>query len=130
MEAGWEAEQVVRQVARAADRSDIATMMSHFSDDAVLEVGDRTVTGRDAIFTFFGGDKASPGDRERTKHIVTNTVVSGEGDELALTSYWQVLRSWGVANWGRYEDRLARIGGSRKIVNRRVESEGQVARPS
>jgi 3-phenylpropionate/cinnamic acid dioxygenase small subunit len=121
---------VVLRVARCADRSDISAMVGHFSETAVLEVGERTVEGREAIFQFFGG--GSPGDTptERTKHVVTNTIVSPEGDELVATSYFQVLRSWGVANWGRYEDRLADTAGTWQIVHRKVLVDGQVARPA
>lgn len=117
-------------VARCADQSDIAGMMGHFGESAVLEVGDRRVEGRDAIFEFFGGGTARPATAERTKHVITNTLVVPDGDELVATSYFQVLRSWGVANWGRYEDRLAGGDGAWKIVRRAVLVDGQVPRPS
>jgi hypothetical protein len=66
----------------------------------------------------------------RTKHVVSNTVVSFDGDDIVATSYFQVLRSWGLANWGRYDDRLADSGGGWQIVHRRVTVDGQVARPT
>jgi hypothetical protein len=130
MEAGWEAQQVVLRVARCADRSDIETMMSYFSEAAVLEVGDSTVEGRDAIFQFFGGGSATEAKAERTKHVVTNTIVEPADDELVATSYFQVLRSWGVATWGRYEDRVAIAGGTGQIVRRKVLVDGQASRPA
>jgi len=130
VEAGWEAQQVVLQVARSADRSDIPGMVSHFSETAVLKVGERIVEGREAIFQFFGGGTPSTPATERTKHVVTNTIVAPDADELVATSYFQVLRSWGVANWGRYEDRLAHTGGAWKIVHRQVTVDGQIARPA
>jgi 3-phenylpropionate/cinnamic acid dioxygenase small subunit len=123
---------VILRVARGADRSDIAGMMSHFSESAVLEVGERRVEGRDAIFEFFGGGgQGGAPASERTKHVITNSLIDAapEGEGLAATSYFQVLRSWGVANWGRYEDRLAEVDGSWKIVHRRVVVDGQVPRP-
>jgi 3-phenylpropionate/cinnamic acid dioxygenase small subunit len=104
-------------------------MMGNFAEDAVLEVGDRTVTGRDSIFEFFGGGSSSDAATERTKHVVTNTIVAAEAGELLVTSYFQVLRSWGIANWGRYEDRMAAADGTWQIVRRKVVVDGQVARP-
>ena len=129
MDGGWEAEQVVRRVARCADRSDIAAMVENFSEDAVLDVGERTTEGRDAIFEFFGGATAVPSENERSKHVVTNTTIDADGDALVATTYFQVLRSWGLANWGRYVDRLAESGGTWKIVHRTVVVDGNVARP-
>jgi 3-phenylpropionate/cinnamic acid dioxygenase small subunit len=130
VEAGWEAQQVVLRVARGADRSDIPAMVSHFRENAVLEVGERTVEGREAIFQFFGGGTPSTSPTERTKHVITNTIVAPDGDELMVTSYFQVLRSWGIANWGRYEDRLVATSGTWQIVNRKVFVDGQIARPA
>lgn len=86
--------------------------------------------GREAIFEFFGGGTPSGAATERTKHVITNTIVSGEGDELSTISYFQVLRSWGLANWGRYEDRFTNAGGTWQIAHRKVISDGQVPRPA
>jgi 3-phenylpropionate/cinnamic acid dioxygenase small subunit len=130
MDNGWEAQQVILGVARCSDRSDLATMMQHFAEQAVLVVGDRRVEGRDAIFEFFGGAAATIVEKERTKHVITNTLVAEEGDDLVTTSYFQVLRSWGIANWGRYHDRLARRDGRLQIIQRQVEVDGQIARPT
>jgi 3-phenylpropionate/cinnamic acid dioxygenase small subunit len=105
-------------------------MMGYFGDQAVIVVGDRTVDGRDAIFEFFGGAKATIATKERSKHVVTNTLVTEDGDELVTTSYFQVLRSWGIANWGRYNDRLARRDGRLQIIRREVVVDGQIARPT
>ena len=130
MDGGWEAEQVVRRVARCADRSDIAAMVENFSEDAVLDVGGRTTEGRDAIFEFFGGSSPSAlSDTERTKHVVTNTTIDADGDAVVATSYFQVLRSWGLANWGRYVDRLTEGAGTWKIVHRTVVVDGNIPRP-
>lgn len=129
MEGAWEAQQVVLRAARCADRSDIAGLADLFGEDAVLDAGGRTVEGRQAIFEFFGGAKAAPTDKERTKHVITNTLVDPDGDALVTTSYWQVLRSWGVANWGRYIDRLERNGDRWHIVHRSVLVDGNIPRP-
>ena len=129
MEREWQVQQVVLRVARCADRSDITGMVGHFSEDAVLDVGGRKTEGRDAIFEFFGGPTAKPADRERSKHVVTNTVVDTDGDALVTTSYYQVVRSWGVANWGRYVDRFVESDRTWRIVERTVFSDGNVPRP-
>jgi SnoaL-like domain len=129
MERGWDAQQVVLRVARCADRSDIAGMVANFSADAVLDVGGRITQGRDAIFEFFGGPSATPSDKERTKHVLTNTTLESDGDALVATSYFQVLRSWGLANWGRYVDRLVESDGRWSIVQRTVLVDGNLPRP-
>ncbi len=129
MDGEWEAEQVVRRVARCADRSDIGAMVELFSEDAVLDVGGRITNGRDAIFEFFGGATAAPSEKERTKHVVTNTTFDADADALVATSYFQVLRSWGIANWGRYVDRLVENSGTCRIVRRTVLVDGNIPRP-
>jgi ketosteroid isomerase-like protein len=129
VDGGWEAEQVVLRVARCADRSDIAAMVENFSKDAVLDVGGQTTKGRDAIFEFFGGAAAAPSENERTKHVVTNTTLDADGDTVVATSYFQVLRSWGLATWGRYVDHLAESAGTWRIVHRTVVVDGNVPRP-
>jgi ketosteroid isomerase-like protein len=129
MKGGWEAQQVVLRVARCADRSDVTALVANFSEDAALDVGGRTVEGREAIFEFFGGSNAVPSETERTKHVLTNTLLDADGDALVATSYWQVLRSWGVANWGRYVDRLVLDGDTWRIVHRSVLVDGNVPRP-
>jgi SnoaL-like domain len=129
MEGGWEVQQVVLRVARCSDRTDIAGLVENFSEDAVLDAGGRSVQGRDAIFELFGGSNAAPSDKERTKHVVTNTLLDGDTDGVVATSYWQVLRSWGLANWGRYMDRLVHNGVRWQIVHRSVLVDGNIERP-
>lgn len=130
MEGGWEAQQVIVRVARCSDRSDVSSLVANFTDDAVVEAGGRRVEGREALVEFFGGAGATPSETERTKHVVTNTLVEAHGDDLRTTSYWQVLRSWGVANWGRYLDRLVRDDGEWRIAERTVVVDGNVPRPA
>ena len=129
MEGGWEAQQVILRVARCSDRSDVPGLVANFTDDVVLEAGGRTVEGRDALFEFFGGAHATPVETERTKHVVTNTLVETDGDGLRTTSYWHVLRSWGIANWGRYLDRLVHADGEWRIAQRTVLVDGNLSRP-
>ena len=129
MEDQWKVQQVVLRVARCSDRSDVTALMANFSDDAVLDAGGRTVEGRDAVFEFFGGANAKPTENERSKHVVTNTLVDTDGDALVTTSYWQVLRSWGLANWGRYIDRFVADGDDWRIAHRAVLVDGNIPRP-
>jgi hypothetical protein len=132
MDGSWEIQQVVLRVARCSDRADVPALVDNFSDDAVLEAGGRTVAGRPALLEFFGGGRAAaPPDRERTKHVVTNTLLDGsaDADSVVATSYFQVLRSWGVANWGRYVDRMVRNGDGWRIAQRTVFVDGNIPRP-
>ena len=132
MDGGWEIQQVVLRVARCSDRADVPALVDNFTDDGVLEAGGRTVAGRDALFEFFGGGRAPvPPDNERSKHVVTNTLLEAGADAGAAvtTSYFQVLRSWGVANWGRYVDRMVRDGDRWRIAHRSVFVDGNIPRP-
>jgi ketosteroid isomerase-like protein len=129
MEDQWKVQQVVLRVARCSDRSDVEALVANFSHDAVLDAGGRTVEGRDALFEFFGGANAKPTEKERSKHVVTNTLVDTDGDALVTNSYFQVLRSWGVANWGRYVDRFVADGDEWRIAHRSVQVDGNIARP-
>jgi hypothetical protein len=132
VDGGWEIQQVVLRVARCSDRADVPGLVDNFTDNAVLEAGGRTVAGRDALFEFFGGARAPVApDNERSKHVVTNTLLEPGADagQVASTSYFQVLRSWGVANWGRYVDRMVREGDRWRIAHRTVFVDGNIPRP-
>ncbi len=129
MEDQWKAQQVVLRVARCSDRLDVEALVANFSDDAVLDAGGRTVQGREALFEFFGGANAKPTENERSKHVLTNTLVDADGDALVTTSYFQVLRSWGLATWGRYVDRFVGDGGEWRIAHRSVHVDGNIPRP-
>ncbi len=129
MDNGFEIQQAVLRVARCSDRSDVPGILANYTDDGVLDAGGRTAEGRDALFEFFGGAAAKPTDNERSKHVITNTLLEQDGDAIVSTSYWQVLRSWGIANWGRYVDRFVDDGGAWKISRRTVFVDGNIPRP-
>ena len=82
--------------------------------------------------------------REMSKTIKTYamcTVVHGETDaqaEDAVRRYDEaadvgalanMLRSWGVATWGRYVDRIVREGDQWRIAHRTVFVDGNIPRP-
>ena len=126
-------QQVVFDVARCSDMARVDLMMASFAEHAVLDLGARQVRGRDAIAEYFSGGKPPDGDRERTKHVISNVLVEVDagGERASSTSYFQVLRSFGLAVWGRYHDRFERTDGRWLIVERRVVSDGQAPpRPS
>jgi hypothetical protein len=132
MQGDGEIQQVVFRVARCSDLADVPGLVDNFRDDAVLEAGGRSVQGRPALLEFFGGGRpAPPNDRERTKHVVTNTLLDPgtDANSVMATSYFQVLRSWGVATWGRYVDRIVREGHEWRIAHRTVFVDGNIPRP-
>jgi ketosteroid isomerase-like protein len=130
MEGGFDIQQVVLRVARCSDRLDVPALVDNFTDDGALEAGGRSVEGRAALLKFFGGGgQAAPTETERSKHIVTNTLLEMDGDVVVSTSYFQVMRSWGVANWGRYVDRVVRDGDRWRIKQRSVVVDGNIPRP-
>ena len=79
---------------------------------------------RKTVLTYEGGSPF-------TKHVVTNTLLEAGTDpgSVVSTSYFQVLRSWGVANWGRYVDRMAQEGDRWRIAHRSVFVDGNIPRP-
>jgi hypothetical protein len=63
--------------------------------------------------------------------VVTNTLLDtgADADATVATSYFQVRRSWGVANWGRYVDRMVRERDRWRIAHRTVFVDGNIPRP-
>lgn len=121
--------QIVYRMARSSDRNDIAGLVDAMADDAQLVVGDRTITGRHAIFEFFGGPGATLAERERSKHVITNVLVDKTNDGYRTTAYFQVLRSWGLASWGRYVDDFVDGDNGWIVLRREVIPDGNLDRP-
>jgi len=62
-------ERVVLTVARRSDEGLIDAVVDLFADDAVLDVGSRSVRARSELLDFFGPGRTSDPDRQRSKHV-------------------------------------------------------------
>lgn len=99
------------------DAGDFDGVGELFGDAGRLRADDGTVlaSGGRQIAAFYAGLVRLHDDRPRTKHVVANTVLDEEGDEIVARSTFVVLQATGdlplqpiIA--GRYVDRFRRDG--------------------
>lgn len=115
-----------------ADRGRFAEVAALFAADGVLEVvgiGGARADGRDAVRAFLEGvgddvrgGAPPPG---RMQHHVASTWIDLETpDRASASSYFTVMTAAGVDHWGRYRDRLVRVGDRWLFAHRRVDTDG------
>ena len=94
----------------AVDEGDADAFANTFTPDGVFTVGDQAeMRGHDALRAFVEGRVGVAARR----HVVSNFLVDGDGDEASLRAYLQVVArvddgSLRVATQGTYDDRLVR----------------------
>jgi hypothetical protein len=105
-------------------------MVELFAPDAVMEVGDRTYEGRDAIcsiFTSAADAIAGDGPPAVLRHLTATHQIDVTGPTDARSRcYFQVLMTHGLDHWGRYLDEFRVVDGSWRFANRRVITDGRV----
>lgn len=105
-------------------------MLALFTEDAVLEVPERSFTGRAAIRGFFESVSAGEGDRPRVRairHYTATLQIDLESQREARgRCYYQVLTEAGLDHWGRYVDRYRREDGRWLFAHRAVSVDGAV----
>lgn len=109
------------------DTGRFAQVIELFADDAVMEAGGRTYSGRDEIATIFTGTRDSWHDSAQqtgAPPYVRHCVATHQIDLVDRThargrSYYSVLMNHGLDHWGRYIDDYAEIDG-RWLFTRRV----------
>jgi ketosteroid isomerase-like protein len=108
-----------------ADYNPPAHMREMFTADGVFEVPAMNLhfTGIDAIVGFFTASREADSS---ARHVISNVVVEGAGDQATSSAYLQVLGlKDGQATplaFGRYIDRLSRGADGRwRLAHRRVE---------
>ncbi|HVV29374.1 MAG TPA: nuclear transport factor 2 family protein [Mycobacteriales bacterium] len=127
-----EAERIVLAYARCADERRGADLVALFTDDGVVDLGEKQLTGKAELAAFYGGNKPVT-DRtapQRTKHFITNVVAESTGSDTASAQcYFQMFQPTGLAVWGRYLDDLVRTDGGWRIARRTVVVDGTTTPP-
>jgi len=105
------------------DAGRLDAMLALFTEDAVLEVPERSFSGRAAIRGFFESVSAGEDGRPRVRvlrHFTATLQIDLESEREARgRCYYQVLTEAGLDHWGRYVDRYRREG-ERWLFSRRV----------
>ena len=106
-----------------------------FAEDAVMEIPNETMEGRDAIAAMFrrtqqrvlaSGEGGGP--RPHVRHFTATLQIDIEDEDHARSRcYYQVLMPHGLDHWGRYIDQYARIDGRWLFAHRRVTVDGSRA---
>ncbi len=132
----WEltARELIRETlaryAHCADRGQFAEMVTLFTDDGVLEIdGQPKLEGRAAIKAFLTRTKISRGAGSANPyirhHVSSVTIDLLDADSATAASYFQAITERGPDHWGRYRDRLSRVGDVWLFAHRRVRLDGR-----
>jgi hypothetical protein len=118
--------------ADAGDRLRLEDVAATFAPDGVLEVKGRApAVGRDAIVAMLSDRSSRPRPSTEPffiRHFITNVrFVSVTPDEIHSTAYFLVLTPDGPDHWGRYRDRLVRVGERWLLGHRLVAVDAAVA---
>ncbi|MDX2169174.1 MAG: nuclear transport factor 2 family protein [Deltaproteobacteria bacterium] len=117
---------LVYAYAERLDAGDLAGVAALFAD-ATLRGGrsGRAPRGRDAVLALFRGTVRLYDDLPCTKHVITNLVVTLDGDRASSRCAFTVLQArpglpLQAILAGRYHDRWQRHGGSWRFAERLV----------
>jgi len=114
---------------RCADSGRSAELAGLFTDDGVLRTDVGDARGPTAITAFLEDARrslaASPSGAGRIRHHVSSVHVTfPTRDEARATSYFLAVTAIGPDHWGRYRDRLARVGDEWRFTQRAATVEG------
>ena len=115
--------------AHCADTGRFTELGALFTDDGVLEIDGRSpLQGRAAIEAFLTGTKtniAANLTRPLIRHHVSSIHIEVHNpDSASAASYFLAITERGPDNWGRYRDRLVRVGEQWLFRHRRVRPDG------
>ena len=109
---------------RALDNGEVETVVACFTPDAVLKSPVVDVTGHDEIRAFAGRFAAQLAAGTQFRHMVTNIVVTVDGEHATATAYLLVLITENGAHRtlppGRYECDLVKEQGVWRFARRTV----------
>ena len=120
----------ITRYAHCADRGRFADLAELFTEDGILEIEGRPpLQGRAAIVAFLGNIKtnlAAGAARPFIRHHVSSIeiAVDSPGDAAAW-SYFLAVTDHGPDHWGRYRDRLTRVGDRWLFRHRLVRPDGR-----
>ena len=113
-------QQLAGRYNHAIDSGDGSAFAETFIDGGVLDAGS-PIEGRDALEQFA---KGLPAAFTNPRHVASNIVVEGDGDQARLRAYVQMWATLGdppqptLVAQGRYDDTLAKVGGDWRFVRR------------
>jgi SnoaL-like domain len=119
----------VASYVRFADTGRSEDLAALFTEDGVLRTDAGEARGPAAITAFLEDAKrslaADPRGAGRIRHHVSSLYVTFPTPEQArATSYFLAVTAAGPDHWGRYRDRLARVGGEWRFTEREAAVEG------
>jgi hypothetical protein len=107
----------------AIDSGDAEGFLATFVETGVLEAGGTEINGHAALRKF--ALRVAAGSAARSpRHIASNLVVDGDGDQATLKAYLQMFVLAGeppqatIATSGTYDDTLTKEDGTWKFVRR------------
>jgi len=120
---------VIARYNHAGDRGRLDELVACFSEHGVMDLADLPdLIGREAIRRHLEGvvrDLAAGTTRATLRHHVASTLIELTGEDTATaSSYFSVYTEVGLDHWGRYRDRLARVGEAWLLAHRRVRVDG------
>jgi ketosteroid isomerase-like protein len=121
--------ETLARYAHCADTGRFAELVELFTADAVLEIdGRQPVNGRQAILAFLTTTKTSLSatlERPFIRHHTSSVTIDIHGpDDASAASYFLAITERGPDHWGRYRDRLRRVGDRWLFRHRRVRVDG------
>lgn len=124
-------EQIRHLIARynhAGDRGRLDELVACFTEDGVLDLEEVELRGRDAIRRHLSRvveDLVQATTVASLRHHVASVLIELAGeDKASASSYFSVYTEVGLDHWGRYRDRLERVGEAWLIAHRRVRVDG------
>jgi hypothetical protein len=131
----WELEareairETIARYAHYADRGRFAELVALFTADGTLEIDGRPpLAGHAAILAFLASTQRSMGStlaHPYIRHHVSSLTVELHGpDDARAASYFLAITERGADHWGRYRDRLGRVGEQWLFRHRHVRVDG------
>ncbi len=120
---------VIARYNHAGDHGRLDELVACFTEDGVMDLADLPeLRGREAIRGHLSSvvdELAAATTRATLRHHVASTLIELIGDDTATaSSYFSVYTEIGLDHWGRYRDRLARVGDAWLLAHRRVQVDG------
>ncbi|HEX4244358.1 MAG TPA: nuclear transport factor 2 family protein [Acidimicrobiales bacterium] len=114
-------QQLAARYNHAIDSGDSAAFAGSFVEDGVLHAGELLVQGRVALEQFGQSFHTSV---RAPRHVATNLVIDGHGDQATLRAYVQMYALLGdpprqqITASGTYDDTLSKVEGNWRFVRR------------
>ncbi len=116
-------EDLVNRYCHNADYNPPESMRDLFVPEAIWEVPamDLRCEGIDAIVAFFTQSRAGV---DSFRHVISNLVVEGDGDQATAACYLQVIKvvedPKQIVSFGRYQDTLVRTALGWRLQHRMI----------